>query len=499
MAPDEMIIRTSQLTTARAFILTTLAGTILGGCGAHEAPRKAEVPPEIVRAQTLEVGRLDTPGGYVVTGTVAAKLEATLASKVLGRVLSVNVREGDHVRQGQVLVSIDSRELRASANIARANYNASVAGVGSAKTAIDIEDKTSAARIDQAQSQVRQAEAALAAAEANRDLALAGTRTQEITQSHIQVLQAESSLKLARAELERTQRLVAIGAMAKRDLELAQNQFDLAKGRYDAAVQGENLAREGSRSQEIRAAEEAVAAARATVKQAQSGVAQAKAAALQTKVRRRELEVADAQVKQASAAVQAADVSLSYGRVVAPFDGRVVRRLVDPGSMASPGSPLLVVQGGEFRLEAAVPARLLPSLKVGATAPVRIDALAGAKLTGRVVEVVPQGDSVSHKFVVKFALPDAPGLQAGQFGKATIPTDSRPSLEIPQDATWEREGLHYVFALNEEGIARLRIVTLGEAVGDRVEVLSGLEPGERIVVGDRSGVVDGVKVEAARS
>jgi len=429
---------------------------------------------------------------YTVTGTVRAMYNATLSSKVMGRVLSIAVREGDMISTGQTLIRIDPRELQAAANMASANYNASVVGVGSAKTAAQMEAKTSVARIAQAEAAVTQAQAAVAAAEARRDLALAGPRTQEVTQSHLAVTQAESNLRLAKVEYERSQKLFDGGVIARQELDQAQNRFEVAKSQYDAALQGESIAKEGSRKQDIRAAEEAVAQARAALKQAQSGVQQARAAAMQVDVRRKDIEVANAQVKQAAAAIQSAQVGLSYSSVSAPFAGRVVKRLVDPGSMASPGVPLLEVEGGEFRLEAVVPEKQLASLTVGSHAPVVIG---DAKGEGIVAEIVPQGDAMSHSFIVKFKLANVQGVKSGMFGRAMVATGDAKRLTIPASATWQREGLHYVFALNKEGIARLRIVTVGDTMGDRIEVLSGLNLGEKIVVGNREKVADGDKVE----
>ena len=102
---------------------------------------------------------------------------------------------------------------------------------------------------------------------------------------------------------------------------------------------------------------------------------------------------------------------------------------------------------------------------------------------------------MSHTFLVKYRLDGASGLKSGMFGRAAVKTGSSSAIEIPTSATWEREGLHYVFAVNQEGIVRLRIVTLGEPVGDTVEVLSGLNRGDKIVIGDRAHIADGNKVE----
>lgn len=481
--------------TLRSIPIAALIAAGIAGCGGPEGEKALAKEPKAVKASLQTIRQETALDSYEATGTVRAALNATLSSKVMARVVSVVVHDGDTIKKGQLLVSLDPRELEASVTMADANLHASEVGVENATAVSEMEDRTSKARIAQAQSQVSQAVAGLAAAEARRDLVVAGPRTQELAQSHLAVVQAESSLRLAKLDFDRTTKLVQDGALAKRELDLAQNRYDVAKGQFDMAVQGESIAREGSRSQEIRAAQDAVTQAKAAVAQAKSGVVQAMAAAMQRLVRRKEIETARAQVEQTAAAVRSAQVSLSYAQVLAPFDGRVVQRLVDPGSMASPGVPLLIVEGGDYRMEAAVPEHLLTSVSLGSSDPVRIDALRKGPMAGSVQEILPQGDAASHTFVVKFHLPTTSGLKSGMYGRVSIPTRPVTRMLIPETATWQREGLHYVFAVNKEGIARLRIVTLGEKVDGKVEVLSGLGVGDRIVIGDRTEVSDGVRIE----
>lgn len=476
---------------------SALAALVLAGCGSRE-PSPPAAPPALVRASTLTVKPQVAPQTYVAQGSVKALYNATLSSKVMGRVVAVQAREGDAVQQGQSLVEIDPRELRAAVSMAEANYRASVAGAGSAEAAATMEVKASAARIAEAEAQHRRAQAALGAAEAQQDLAVAGPRMQEVAQARIAVAQAESSLHTAQLDLDRATRLLAAGAIARKTFEAAQNRHDLAKGQHDAAAQALSIAQEGTRAQELRSAEEAVRQARASVEQAKAGVASAKAAALQVELRQRQVEVARAAVNQAAAATQSAQVSLSYSRVGAPFDGRVVGRLVDPGAMASPGVPLLNLEGGEFRFEAVVPESVLAHVAKGSEASVTIDALGEAPLIGHVVEIVPQADLASHSFVVKLSLGTPPNLKSGMFGRALLRTGSAQRLLIPADATWVREGLNYVFVVNRDGIARLRIITVGDRFGSRIEALSGLNEGETIVIGDRAEVRDGVQIEATR-
>lgn len=482
-----------RLTSAGALLIGSFL--VIAGCDSPLPKAEEKHAAKTVRAATDIVKTKEIPLTYAVSGTVRPVLNATVSSKVLGRIVSVSVKEGDSVRKGQLLVTIDGRELEAGAGIARANYQAAIAGASSARTAVELEIQTSKARIAQAESQVQQAQAGVAAAQAKYDLALAGPRIQEVSQSHIAVMQAESNLKLAQIELDRAKRLVENGAIAKRELDLALNRFELAKGQYDAALESEKIAKEGTRSQEIRAAQEGVAQAKAALKQAQSGLTQAKAAAMQIDLRRKDAEVARAQVNQASAAVNSAGVSLSYTKVYAPFDGKVSKRMVDPGAMAAPGSPLLEVQGSEFRFESAVPEKYLRSVEQGTTIPLRIDALPGQKLMAMAAEIVPQGNGSAHTFNVKFRLSSTIGLKSGLYGKVEIPTGKKKAIEVPASAVIEREGLRYVYVVGLDGTARLRLITGGQPTDGKVEVYSGLNDGERFVVSAETAISDGDKIE----
>lgn len=479
----------------RKTLISLVPAVLVAGCGPNLQPEQTAGPGPSISAALETIQPVDAPNLFEATGNVKARLNATMSSKVMARVVAVSAREGDRVTAGQTLVTLDPRELAAGVEVARANLKVSTVGVDNARIARDMEVKASEARIAQAQAALQQSKAAANAAQSRLDLALAGPRVQEKTQAHLAVIQAESSLKLAKTQLDRISNLVAQGAMPQRDLDLAQNVYDVALAQRDTAVQTEKIAQEGTRSQDIQAARDAVAQAKAGVKQAEANLAQANASALQAKVRAEEIRSAQAQVSQSRAALDSAEVTLGYSTVSAPFDGWIVRRSVDPGSMATPGSPLVSIEGGELRLEAVVPESVLPSVHLADKVRVRLDAL-NRDFQGTVSEILPQGDAGTHSFVVKLTLRDGPAIKSGMFGRAFFETGRERRIEVPTQATWEREGLHYVYAVNSEGVARLRIVTLGVADGGRVVVLSGLSPGDRIVTSNVEQVSDGAKVVA---
>jgi HlyD family secretion protein len=464
-----------------------------------EAPKsaqKSETLPLSAEAKVKTVDTVNARRWLEVTGNVRPELEATISTKVMGRITSITVREADSVRRGQPLIYLDARDLEAA--ITQANANLRVAGTGyeNARVAAEMERSLSRARISEAEARVEQSEAALKSAQARLDLVLTGPRKQERQQASLAVAQAQANMALAESNLKRYQSLVNEGAISRQQFETAQTQFAVAKAQYDSAVQSQSIAEEGSRSEDIRAAQEAVRQAQANLQQAQAGLRQARASAMQVTVRSQEVRGAQAQIGQAKASLQIARVNRDYATINAPFDGIVTRRIADPGAMAGPGAPLLMVQGGAIRLEAIVPESALRAVRKGDTIPVTLDALPGQTLGGKVVEISPQGDPASHTFLVKMNLPRTAHVKAGMFGRARIAVGSENRLMVPAAAVWEREGLRYIYVVDRENVARLRMITVGEGEGENLPVLSGINRGERIVAEGHERIRDGMKVHS---
>jgi RND family efflux transporter MFP subunit len=207
--------------------------------------------------------------------------------------------------------------------------------------------------------------------------------------------------------------------------------------------------------------------------------------------------MAQAGKAQSDAAVAETRAALEYTRIRAPFDGVITERKLDPGALASPGLPILTIEDfRRYRLEVDVNENDLRYVRQGQGVAVRIDALDQAQLNRKVVEIVPAVDPASRSFVVKIDLAGDPRLRSGLYGRAQIARGRRPSLRIPQTAVVERGQLQGVYVLDENKIASLRYVTLGHSSGPEVEILAGLEDGEKLVSkpGDRE--LSGKQIEA---
>ena len=199
-------------------------------------------------------------------------------------------------------------------------------------------------------------------------------------------------------------------------------------------------------------------------------------------------------IRQAEQALESARVRLGWVEVKAPFTGRVIERKVEPGNLASPGLPLfLIEQEGIYRLEASIDESRLSAVRTGQSVTVELDAVAGP-LQGRVAEIVPLVDAASRSFTAKIDLPGRPGLRSGLYGRARFPAGSRQVLSVPADAVAAQGQLQSVYVA-ENGYARNRLVTLGARRGNLVEVLSGLQAGDRVIYPPPAGLRDGSLVE----
>lgn len=235
----------------------------------------------------------------------------------------------------------------------------------------------------------------------------------------------------------------------------------------------------------------------------QDRMAEAKLAQVDAKIRQ-----VRAKIAQADAAVAQADVMLGHTVVRAPFAGVVTSKTASVGEMAAPGMPLLKVQDmSALQLVTSVGEGDIRGIERGVTAAVAVDALGGTPaglqggspgggLRARVSEVVPAADPATRSFTVKLDLPAARGLMPGMFGRAYLPVGTRRAVLLPEGALLDREGMQGAFVVTADGTLAFQAVRLGGEVDGMREVLSGLTGGERVVVGELSGLKQGMKALA---
>ena len=207
------------------------------------------------------------------------------------------------------------------------------------------------------------------------------------------------------------------------------------------------------------------------------------------------LAAANASRDAAQASSRAAAATASYAALSAPFDGVVSERLVDPGSMAMPGAPLLTLEDPtSHRVEVQLDEARAALASIGQTAAVQLGDTSDAWIDGRIVEIA-RVDSASHAFMVKIDVPASESLRSGTFGRARLYGPARPALTVPTTALVSRGQLTFVYLVDPEGFARLRPVSIGAADHDRTEVLAGLQKGIPVITNPPPMLTDGARVK----
>ena len=194
--------------------------------------------------------------------------------------------------------------------------------------------------------------------------------------------------------------------------------------------------------------------------------------------------VAESQVKRAKEIISRIEVQITYTKIAASTDGLVSDRFAEPGDLAAPGKPLLAVYDpNDLELQVNVPESLAAGIVVGQKLGIRIDAN-NLAATALVREIVPQAQQASRSVLVKLALPQASSnpILPGMYGRAAIPVGRVERVWLPQSAVLQIGQLDLVEVAGADGTLSRRFVRVGRVADDKVEILSGLSPGEQVAL-----------------
>ena len=387
----------------------------------------------------------DRTDGVAASGTIEAT-QVSVASKIAGRIQRVHAGEGALVRAGDLLVTIEGREL--SAQIAQAE-----AGVSAARARVAQANAALALQIRQVNAQIAQARAGADAARervgqaGETQLLTAGQSLQAVRQAEAALAASRDTSRAARAALERTRsdraRVEALfkeGAVSAQQVDAARATFTSAQAQYDASLkmvaQAEatlRLARENERQVEIRGRD--VRTAESQVRQAEATVALARAGEEAIAQRRADLAAAEAAVAQTGAGLRVLLTQQENLAISAPLDGIVLVEHARAGEVVGAGAPILTVADlREVWIRLYIPLPHLGRVALGRRAVVTTDALPRMTFTGRVTEISQQAEftprnvqtqeeRVKMVFAVKVTLPNAEGLlKPGMPADAVIAT-----------------------------------------------------------------------------
>jgi multidrug efflux system membrane fusion protein len=444
-----------------AALALTLA---LVGCSDGSSSAKAQsspaASPQAVPVSAATAVRKTVPVQLRAVGNVQALSTVSIKSQINGQLMTVHFHEGQDVKEGELLFTIDPRPLQAALQQAEAN-------------------------VARDQAQARQAEANSA-----RDQAQAEQAQAALAQARAQLGQAEANVTRDRAQLENAR------AQDVRYTELVKQGY-VAREQYDQIHTALDTA-----TATLRADEAMVANARAGISAAEATLGQARAA-IQAGLAA--IENAQAAVRADQAAVESARLQLGYTEIRSPLDGRTGTLLVQPGNLVKANDvPILVTiaQVHPIFVAFSIPEQYLRDVrKYMAAGPLQVEAVAPGEADpldrGQVSFVDNTVDVSTGTIQLKATFPNAQGrLWPGQFVNVRLTLTSEPNVVVvPSQAVQTGQNGQYVFVVKPDDTVEPRPVSARTTAGGEVVIDRGVQAGERVVTDGQLRLAPGVQVE----
>jgi len=392
----------------------------------------AELPPVAVTTTTA-VAR-EVSSFIQATGSLVAEETSDVAPQISGQVVATLVNVGAFVRQGAVIARLDDRDARL--------------------------------RVEQARANLRQTEAAVRQAEARLGLRGGGgfnaETIPEVRAARANYEQALAELQLAETNEKRYRELVETGDVARNIYDQYRTQRDTARARANSAREQLEAAINAARqnNEAIRTAEAAVEGARAQLAIAQK--------------------------------------ALSDTVIRAPYSGYISNRPVAVGEYVTPASVIVtLLRTNPIKLQAQVPEAEAPFIRPGMSVSVEVEAFPQRRFAGRVVAVNPAIDPASRSAIVEAEIENGDNaLRSGMFAKVRILRgQGQRVVLVPRAAVLRDQSTQsYRVFVVQGGVARLRVVQLGEEEGDMVQIISGVNDGEVVATSNLPQLYEGAKI-----
>lgn len=207
-----------------------------------------------------------------------------------------------------------------------------------------------------------------------------------------------------------------------------------------------------------------------------------------------------ASIQASEATMKLAGRQLRDTEIRAPFDGFVQKRFVNMGELVKTQMPVMaVVRLDPLKVTAEIPEKMAPWINTGQAVDLKVDAYQDRTFTGKVSRISPAVNTSTRAFPFEALVPNSDAvLKPGTFARVHIESGKMDSiLTVPYSALQYRYGVNRVFVVNGDKLG-LRELSVGERVGDRIEVLSGVKAGERIAITDVDSLTDGATVAVGK-
>ncbi|MDJ1184981.1 efflux RND transporter periplasmic adaptor subunit [Roseofilum casamattae] len=419
------------------------------------------------------------------TGVVQPIRRVNISPKVQGRLAELYVEQGDRVEENQAIARMESRELQAQLRQAQARYNRGEAELEKAIAGTRSED-------------IAEARARLGRAQATLSELQAGSRPEDIQEAQAAlerarslVTEAESRLQLATDQLKRNRVLADEGAIAQDELDRKTDEQRRARAYLNQTEAGVMEAKRrlqrlenGSRTEDIDEARAAVREQKAALDRLINGT------------RPEDIAKAEAELAEARANLQYYQVQLEDTEVRAPFAGEIVQKYAEPGAFVTPAtaassadsatSTSIVALAQGLEILAKVPEADISQIKPNQKVEVIADAYPDRTFAGRVKLIAPEAIKEQNVTLFQVRIAIDTGLDALQSGMNAdlyfIGNELVDALVVPTVSIITNKGQTGVLVPDEKNRPEFQAVTIGSVLGDRIEILEGIEPGERVFV-----------------
>ncbi|GIO07256.1 secretion protein HlyD [Brevibacillus reuszeri] len=366
------------------------------------------------------------PGIGSVTGKdstqIAGVIEGTevdLSFKMGGSIEQLAIADGDEVKAGQLVATLNSEELLAKKEQAEAAYHLAQVKLEQAKKGVSLTDSSSSAQVDQAQAVVNSAKAQL---DANKN----GARAEEIAQLKAKLSAAQTSNQIAATNLERMQKLLVEGAVPQVKVEEAKMQADKAAAELKAADEQLKMAQSGSRREQIDASQ-------AQLDQAKAAYDQAVAGRGQVGLKQLDVKSAEAGVQQAKGALAEIEAYLNNTKLTAPVDGIVKSVSVQKGELVAQGFTVMTIQTkADNYVKLYVNEYALANIKSGDMVKLYVPALK-REVDAKIATIAPAADFAVKKATQELGDRD---IRSFQVKLLVVGSELRPGLTVE----WKIEG-----------------------------------------------------------
>ncbi len=488
----------------------------------HFARNRTQVNPDTLTALTVPVEAKDLTVKITASGVVQPVRRVNLSPKTQGRLAELYVEQGDRVQAGEIVARMESGDIQAQlmqaeARLDRAQANLEKLQTGSRPEAID----QARARLNQVQAnlaqlqagsrpeEIAQAEARLREAKARLKDAQSGSVNDEIEQAQARIQANQAELELASERVRRYQGLKTEGAISQdrldeylRDQRRLQALQDEVEKRLEQLQQSQrsqiqqrqaNVEQErqaltqlenGTRSEEIARAQAEVAEAESKLNELLNGT------------RSEEIATAQAEVDEAVGQVKFYQVQLEDTKVRAPFSGIITQRYAVEGAFVTPAtsasdatsatSTSIVALAKDLEVLAKIPEADIAQIKPNQPVEIIADSYPDQVFKGRVNIIAPE--AVKERDVTLFQArilieTGKDQLQSGMnVDLRFIGEKLKQALVVPTVAIVTNKGQSGVLLPDENNKPEFHPVTIGSQMGNQIQVLKGLQPGERVFI-----------------